>query len=108
MMGNSVIDCLEAFEKEDVPAVGANCTINSEEMAGLVKEMRAATSRFIIAQANAGKPMLATDGQVAYSQGLEEYVKHVPAIAANGANFIGGCCGTNPDYIRRMAEILKA
>jgi 5-methyltetrahydrofolate--homocysteine methyltransferase len=107
LMGNSAAACLETLEKEGVPAVGANCTINSEEMAGLVKEMRAATSLPLIAQANAGKPCLTAEGQVAYEQGLEDYVKHVPAIAANGANLIGGCCGTNPDYIRRMAKILK-
>jgi 5-methyltetrahydrofolate--homocysteine methyltransferase len=107
LMGNSVAACLETLEKEGVPAVGANCTINSEEMAGLVKEMRTVTSLPLIAQANAGKPCLTEEGQVTYSQGLEDYVKHIPAIAANGANLIGGCCGTDPDYIRRMAEILK-
>jgi 5-methyltetrahydrofolate--homocysteine methyltransferase len=107
LMGNSAAACLQTLASEGVPAVGANCTINSEEMAGLVKEMRSATSVFLIAQANAGKPSLTVDGQVSYSQGLEDYVKFVPRIAENGANFIGGCCGTNPDYIRRMSELLK-
>jgi 5-methyltetrahydrofolate--homocysteine methyltransferase len=106
LMGNSVSQCLEALERERVPAVGANCTINSEEMAELVKAMRSKTSLLLIAQANAGKPSLTAEGQVAYSQGLEDYVKFVPKIAESGANFIGGCCGTNPDYIRRMAGIL--
>jgi len=107
LMGNGVAACLDALEKEAVPAVGSNCTLDSGEMAALVKEMRALTSLPLIAQANAGKPAIAEDGRVVYSQGLDDYAKHVPEMAANGANFIGGCCGTDPDYIRRMAELLK-
>ena len=107
MMGNSVAQCLEAFEKEGVPVVGANCTLNSSDMAELVKDMKEKTRLPIIAQANAGKPALSAGGEVSYSQGLEDYLEHIPRIKENGASVIGGCCGTNPDYIRRMAEVLK-
>jgi 5-methyltetrahydrofolate--homocysteine methyltransferase len=107
LMGNSVAHCVEAFEKEGVPAVGANCTLDSKDMADLVKAMRERTSLPIIAQANAGQPALSGEGGVSYSQGLEDYVKHVPRIVENGANIIGGCCGTDPDYIRRIAGIIK-
>jgi len=106
IMGNSVSQCLETLVKEGAPAVGANCTINSAEMAGLVKEMRSKTTLPLIAQANAGKPSLTPEGQVTYSQGLEDYVSFIPKIIEHGANLIGGCCGTNPDYIRRMAELI--
>jgi 5-methyltetrahydrofolate--homocysteine methyltransferase len=44
---------------------------------------------------------------VTYSQAVEDYVRFIPEIIKNGANLIGGCCGTNPDYIRRMAEIIN-
>jgi 5-methyltetrahydrofolate--homocysteine methyltransferase len=107
MMGNSAAACIETFEKEGVPAIGANCTLDSEDMADLVKAMRERTSLPIIAQANAGKPALSAEGEVSYSQGLEDYVKHIPEIMENGANIIGGCCGTDPDYIKRMAAIIK-
>ena len=107
LMGNSVAACLEALEKAGAAAVGSNCTLDSREMAELVKEMRSLTSLPLVAQANAGKPVLSADGQVVYSQGVDDYVQHVPEMAVNGANFIGGCCGTDPDYIRRMAELLK-
>lgn len=108
LMGNSVAHCVEAFEKEGVPAVGANCTLDSEAMADLVKALRERTALPIIAQANAGQPALSAETGVSYSQGMEDYVKYVPKIIENGANIIGGCCGTNPDYIRRMADIIKS
>jgi 5-methyltetrahydrofolate--homocysteine methyltransferase len=107
LMGNSVDQFLETMEKEGVSVVGSNCTLNSEEMAKMVKTMREKTSLPIIAQANAGKPSLSEEGEVAYSQGMEDYLKFIPPIIANGADIIGGCCGTDPDYIARMSEIVK-
>jgi 5-methyltetrahydrofolate--homocysteine methyltransferase len=107
LMGNSVAQCLKDLEINRVPVVGSNCTLNSEEMTDLVKMMRELTPLPLIAQANAGKPSLSTGGEVTYSQGLEEYIRFIPQMIKNGAGLVGGCCGTNPDYIRRMAEIIK-
>ena len=107
LMGNSVSQCLKELEAQGVPVVGSNCTLNSEEMTELVKTMRGLTALPIIAQANAGKPSLSSEGEVSYSQGLEDYVRFIPQMIKNGANLVGGCCGTNPDYIRKMAQIIK-
>jgi 5-methyltetrahydrofolate--homocysteine methyltransferase len=107
LMGDTVAKCLKELEKEGAKAVGANCTLNSERMAGLVKVMRPETGLPLIAQANAGQPALGPDGRVTYSQGLDEYVRFVPDIVRAGANFVGGCCGTNPAFIKAMAESLK-
>jgi len=107
IMGNSVAQSMQELEKEGVPVVGTNCTLNSEEMVDLIKIMREATTLPIIAQANAGKPSISEEGDVSYEQGLEDYLKFIPKMVENGANVIGGCCGTNPEYIRRMAALLK-
>ena len=107
IMGNSVTQCIEELEKEKVPVVGTNCTLNSEEMVDLVKIIRESTSLPILAQANAGKPSVSEEGEVSYAQKIEDYLRFIPQMIENGANLIGGCCGTNPEYIRRMAEILK-
>ena len=108
MMGNSVSQCITALEEENVPVVGANCTLDSADMADLIKSMRESTSLPLIAQANAGKATLSSEGEVAYSQGIENYVKYVSKIIDNGANIIGGCCGTDPEYIRRFTKILTS
>jgi 5-methyltetrahydrofolate--homocysteine methyltransferase len=106
IMGNSIALCAETLTSEKVPVIGANCTLDSADMADLIKTMRDITPLPLIAQANAGKATLTSQGEVEYSQGLEDYVSFIPQIINNGANLIGGCCGTGPDYIRRMAEIL--
>ena len=107
IMGNSAAQCIEELEKKEVPIVGTNCTLNSEDMAELVKVMRENTSLPLIAQANAGQPSISESGEVVYSQALEDYVSFIPQMIENGADIIGGCCGTNPDYIKRMSEIIK-
>jgi 5-methyltetrahydrofolate--homocysteine methyltransferase len=106
LMGNTVALSVEALEREGTRAVGANCTLNSEDMVGLIRAFREATKLPVIAQANAGKPALSGDGQVSYSQGLEDYVRFIPEMLKAGANVIGGCCGTDPGYIRKMAEFI--
>ena len=108
MMGNSIAQFVEEMEKNHVQGVGANCTLDSRQMVDLVEGLRAATSLPLVIQANAGQPEIVEDGSVQYSQPLEDYVKHIPDIVANGANIIGGCCGTDPEYIHRMAEILHS
>ncbi|UCE41292.1 MAG: homocysteine S-methyltransferase family protein [Candidatus Aminicenantes bacterium] len=105
--GNSVNQCVGELEKEGVPIIGINCTLDSEEMVDLIKAIRENTSLSIIAQANAGKPSLSDDGEVSYEQSIEDYIRFIPDMIKNGASIIGGCCGTNPEYIKRMAEIIK-
>jgi 5-methyltetrahydrofolate--homocysteine methyltransferase len=107
LMGDSVRQCAEAFEKLDVPIFGANCTLTGADLADCIREMRKHTSRPLIAQPNAGKPELTDSRKVVYSQGIEEFVKDVPKLIQNGAGLVGGCCGTNPEYIRRTAIALK-
>ncbi|HYA48877.1 MAG TPA: homocysteine S-methyltransferase family protein, partial [Burkholderiales bacterium] len=106
VMGDPVAKSLRELEQAGAQAVGANCSLDSEQMAGLVKVMRGATDLPLIAQANAGRPSVQAGGRVTYSQKLEDYVRFVPDIVAAGADLVGGCCGTNPAYIKAMASIL--
>ncbi len=108
IMGNSAAQCVEELEAQKVPAIGTNCTLNSADMVDLLKIMRETTPLPLIAQANAGQPSLSSDGKVTYSQEVDDYVKYIPQMIKNGANLIGGCCGTDPDYIKRIAEIIKS
>jgi 5-methyltetrahydrofolate--homocysteine methyltransferase len=107
LMGDTVVRSAAELEKESVGAVGANCTLNSEQMVGCVRALRETTALPIIAQANAGQPVIGQDGRVGYSQGLEDYVRFVPEIVRAGAGFVGGCCGTNPSFIRAMARKIR-
>ncbi len=108
MMGNSYEQCLETLEKEGVPVVGTNCTLNSKDMADLIELMNKKTELPLIAQANAGQPTVSSSGEVSYSQGAEDYVSHIPKMLKNGVRIIGGCCGTTPEYVEKIASIVKS
>ncbi len=107
LMGDSVARCLGELEASGAEAVGTNCTLNSADMADLVAEMRKATVLPLIAQPNGGQPELNQGGGLSYSQGIEEYLREFPRLIENGARIIGGCCGTNPEHIRRIAALIK-
>jgi 5-methyltetrahydrofolate--homocysteine methyltransferase len=107
LMGNAAPQAAAELERAGAAAVGANCTLLTEQMAGCVRAMKGATALPVIAQANAGQPVASGDGTVRYPQTVEEYVRFVPAIIQAGARFIGGCCGTTPAHIRAMARIIR-
>lgn len=107
LVGDSPAKSAAALEQAGAAAVGANCTLASEQMIGCIRAFRAATDLPLIAQANAGQPVLGPDGQVTYSRSQEEYVRFVPALIQAGARFVGGCCGTTPSTIRAIARIIK-
>jgi len=108
IMGNSVKACFEVLENAGAQALGANCTLDSREMADLTRIMRQVTDIPILVQANAGQPELTPEGDVSYAQGVEDYVRYIPEMIAAGADIIGGCCGTDAEYIRRMSDIIKS
>lgn len=107
IMGDPAARAAAELERAGAAAVGANCTLTSEQMVGCVRVLRAGTTLPVIAQANAGQPVPRPDGTFGYSQSIEDYVRHVPAIVAAGAGFVGGCCGTNPAHIRAMARAIQ-
>ncbi|MBN1939415.1 MAG: homocysteine S-methyltransferase family protein [Candidatus Aminicenantes bacterium] len=107
LMGDGLEKCTRAFEDADLPAFGANCTLSSGDMADLIAAWKPLTSVPLIAQANAGKPDLSS-GRVVYSQGEDAYMAEIPRLIAGGARIIGGCCGTTPRYIQRMAALIGA
>lgn len=83
-----------------VDALGINCSLGPEELVPLVEELRSWTDLPIIVKPNAGLPDPAT-GE--YSMGAEEFGKRMAVFPAMGASIFGGCCGTNPDFIRALA-----
>jgi len=107
LMGDTVARSAAELEKAGAAAFGANCTLASDQMAACIRACREATGLPLIAQANAGQPVVGDDGRISYSQTLEDYVRYIPDIVRSGARFIGGCCGTDPAFVRAMAQITR-
>ena len=103
MMGDGVAKAVKALEDAGADAIGSNCSLGSAEMIELTAAIRAATHKPVLIQPNAGKP-LAVDDAVVYQQTPAEFAADGLRIKAAGADMIGGCCGTTPDFIRELAK----
>jgi 5-methyltetrahydrofolate--homocysteine methyltransferase len=86
--------------------VGANCGQGIVGYVGICRRLRSATDLPIWIKANAGIPEM-VDDQPVYKTTPQEFADHAPALVEAGANFVGGCCGTGPDFIRALVERLK-
>jgi methionine synthase I (cobalamin-dependent) len=108
IMGDSPEKAAEILVAEGASVIGANCSITSGEMIDLVGEMRSLTDAPLLFQPNAGKPEM-TGGEAVYRQDPEEYADDLMKMIEAGANAVGGCCGTTPDFIRAVrARLDKA
>jgi 5-methyltetrahydrofolate--homocysteine methyltransferase len=85
--------------------VGANCGCGIELYVGIAARLRAATSKPIWIKANAGLPEM-VDGETRYSMSPAEFAGYARALRDAGASYIGGCCGTNPEFIRALRAAL--
>jgi methionine synthase I (cobalamin-dependent) len=107
MMGNTPEQVAQALAEAGADAVGANCGQGIEGFVAICKRMRAATDRPIWIKPNAGLPTV-VDGQACYHTTPEEFAAYIPAlIQAGGASFLGGCCGTGPDFIKAIRAHLR-
>ncbi|KAF0220461.1 MAG: homocysteine [Geobacteraceae bacterium] len=86
--------------------IGANCGAGPLEILRNIRRMAAVTEMPLAAFANSGFPEY-VEGRYIYRATPEYFAGMALEMAAAGATLIGGCCGTTPDHIRRMAERLK-
>ena len=105
MMGEGVRQAVSAFEEAGADVIASNCSLGSSDMIDLTKELRAATRRPVLVQPNAGKPETQM-GVTSYRQTPAEFAQDCREIRSSGADMIGGCCGTNPEFIRSLVHAL--
>ena len=79
--------------------VGLNCSTGPAEMVPLVGQIKAVASVPVIVKPNAGMPRI-VNGETHFDMSAEEFAQYVKPLCEAGANLIGGCCGTNAEYIR--------
>lgn len=93
------------LESLGAAAIGVNCSTGPAHMRQIVADLAAYTRNVpIIAKPNAGLPFLDENGNSCYGMEAEEFTEEMRLLVEAGASVLGGCCGTTPDYIRRMRE----
>ena len=60
----------------------------------------------VLAKPNAGLPVFDKNGNATYDMDAETFAKEMAVLYRDGASLLGGCCGTDPDFIRTIKEYL--
>jgi 5-methyltetrahydrofolate--homocysteine methyltransferase len=105
LMGEAPEECVKALEESGADALGSNCQLGSREMVDLIRELRRWTNVPVIAQPNAGSPVV-REGETVYEQSPEEFAHDILRIVDAGAHVVGGCCGTTPLFIQEARKRL--
>jgi 5-methyltetrahydrofolate--homocysteine methyltransferase len=107
MMGVSPAEMTEILVEAGADIIGANCSNGIEGMIGITEEIRSVNKKIpVLIHANAGLPVLQGMCTV-FPESPEMMASFAPQLAKAGANIIGGCCGTTPEHIHKLAEVLK-
>jgi methionine synthase / methylenetetrahydrofolate reductase(NADPH) len=95
------------LKEKDLQAVGANCTVGPQLLLPVLQELAEASNLYLSAMPNAGFPKRVGDRIVYPKSSPEYFAQFAREAAALGVRVIGGCCGTTPEHIHAMAEVVK-
>jgi methionine synthase I (cobalamin-dependent) len=106
MMGATPEQAARELAAAGADAIGANCGVGIAAYVPVCRRLRAATDLPIWIKPNAGLPLVVAD-KLVYQATPESFAEQVPALVTAGASFIGGCCGSNPDFIQAVRRRLS-
>lgn len=106
MYGGSAVEAVVSLQEMGAAAVGLNCSVGPDQLESVVRNMKEAATVPVIAKPNAGMPSINEKGEAVYSMNEDDFARYTKILVEAGAGIVGGCCGTTPDYIRKLAQIL--
>ncbi|HQZ00407.1 MAG TPA: methionine synthase [Propionicimonas sp.] len=104
LLGSEIGAALTALESLEIDAIGLNCGTGPTEMSEHLRHLSRHARIPLVCMPNAGLPELTADG-ARYPMGPDEFVGYLSQYTAEfGLGLVGGCCGTTPAHIARLAE----
>jgi homocysteine S-methyltransferase len=103
--GADIETVARSLDEWGVDVIGVNCSVGPAEILDAVERMAAVTERPLSAQPNAGFPRLVGDRKM-YLASPAYMARYAARMAAAGARFVGGCCGTTPEHIHEIRRAL--
>ena len=98
---------LKSLEEAGAAALGFNCVSMDMMTPYLVSKLRRYVKGPLLCKPNAGNPTINAQGVAEYSMNPEEFSRFALQCRENGASLLGGCCGTDPEFIARLRETVK-
>lgn len=104
MTGASPSAMIAMLEGMGVDAIGTNCSLGPIQLRPVMEEFLAKSSTPVIFKPNAGLPKV-ENGETVYDVTVDEFAEEVVAQMKAGVRLVGGCCGSTPEYIRKVHEL---
>lgn len=105
--GTDVETIARTLTEAGVGVIGLNCSVGPAAMLDAIERMAAITDRPLSVQPNAGLPRDVGDRKI-YLASPEYMARYARRLIEAGARFVGGCCGTTPEHIRRIRDEIGA
>lgn len=106
IMGAKLLPALITLQAMGADAVGLNCSTGPVIMQELLREVLPHAAVPLIAKPNAGKPSAADPSQ--YDLSAEQFAADMKILLDMGVQIVGGCCGTRPEHIAALHEVIKS
>jgi 5-methyltetrahydrofolate--homocysteine methyltransferase len=104
--GSDILSFLAMAESLGVDALGLNCSVGAKDLAAMAKVLCANTNLPLSFKPNAGMPVL-INRETLFPGTVEEFIESSLEAYYCGVNMFGGCCGTDPKYIKALSKELK-
>ncbi len=105
IMGVDIPQAVEGLGEAGADVVGSNCGYGIEHMVGVAASFREATDLPILIHSNAGTPEM-KDGALIFPESPAFFAEKTEALVDAGVSIVGGCCGTTPEYIRAIRQVV--
>ncbi len=103
--GNSIEEVARKFSDEGADVIGANCSQGIDSMVAITREFRRCSQKPILIRPNAGLPET-VNGIPVWKQTPEDFARGTLELLEEGVSIIGGCCGTTPQFIRQVRNVV--
>lgn len=104
--GTDPLTALVTLQSLGADAVGCNCSTGPREMLEIIRALKPYARVPLVAKPNAGLPRL-VNGKTVFDMNADEFASYANSFIEAGVNLLGGCCGTSPEFIRKVAPIVK-
>ena len=105
--GGPVFEALQVLQEMGADAVGLNCSVGPDQLESVISGLSAVARVPVVAKPNAGMPVIDERGFARYDMSPEVFARAMHELVRRGASIVGGCCGTDPEYIRALANVIR-
>lgn len=105
LTGSDVAVCAATLANLGADLIGMNCSAGPEEMRDAAAALLSLSPAPVLIQPNAGLPLL-ENGVTTFPLGAEAFAARTVEFARQGAQALGGCCGTSPAHIAALRKAM--